>query len=162
MKRYILLKEYYKELFSYKGRKIADIEHSVSQFRVRHPGRSIEEWKKVIEDGIDVILDVFNDSAGKYIIISKSKNIAVQLEWRLDNKYNDKKNHGFTATTLNYDTQKKVIQNDTKLFVEDFKKYNIEENIKDVGYYTIDICKNYKIYIKEGKINRNFEIIKVK
>ena len=82
MERYKQLKEYYKELFTYKGRTIADTLHSMSQFKDRHPEYDIKDWKEVLENGIDIRLDVFKDSASKYIIISKSKNIAIQLEWR--------------------------------------------------------------------------------
>lgn len=155
--------EYYKELFTYKGRKIADTDHTISQFNKRFPEYTFEDWKEIIEKGIDTILDVFKDNSAKYVIISKSKNIAIQVEWRKDNKYNDKKNHAFSATTLDYKIQKRVIQGDTKLFVENFEKFSLKESIKDIGYYAIYLeeCKGYKVYIKEGKIYRNFISIEI-
>jgi len=36
--------------------------------------------------------------------------------------------------------------------------------IKETGYYAHDIteCKNYKVFIKEGKMYKNFKIIEIK
>jgi hypothetical protein len=175
IKRYkTQLQEYSLKLFSYKGRNVWDTNHSVSQFLQRLPEYKIEDWEKVCKNGIDTILDAFKDSTAKFIIISKSKNIAIQLHWRRDKKNDDGKNHGFTATTLDYKTQQKVKQNDTKIFVEEIKKHKLEhcfessdykEMIKEIGYMEVKLIKNcsdYKIYIKEGRIYRNFKIIKVK
>jgi hypothetical protein len=175
LKRYKreIFNEYVKKLLSYKGRNIFDTYHSIEQFNDRFPDYDYEDWKEVCRNGIDKIIDIFKDSSKKYIIISKSTDIAIQMEWRKDKKSNDNKNHGFTATTLDYVTQKKATQNDTKLFVEEIKKYNLEkwfetsdykEMIEKIGYLGIKIineCPEYEIYIKEEAILRNFEIVEV-
>ncbi len=168
------LQEYSLKIFSYKGRNVWDTNHSVSQFLKRLPEYKIKDWEEVCKKGIDTILNTFKDSAAKFIIISKSKNIAIQLHWRKDEKNNDGNNHGFTATTLDYKTQKKVMKNDTKIFVEEIKKHKLEhcfessnykEMVKEIGYMEVKLIKNcpdYKVYIKEGKMYRNFKVIEVK
>lgn len=173
MKKYkSQLKEFSKKLFNYKGRNIFDVNHSIERFHERFPDLSLLDWEKVCKDGINVILDVFRDSAGKYIIVSNSTNIAIQMEWRKDIKSNDKKNHGFTATTLDYRIQKREIQGDRKLFVEKIKKYNLEEefaaslakkNSSDNNVISIKIkeCDEYCIYLYEGIITKNFKVIEV-
>jgi hypothetical protein len=164
--------EYSKKLFTYKGRNFFDIEHSIDRFKERFPEYTIEDYITVAHRGIDLILDLFKDSKGKYIIVSKSKYISLQIEWRLDKKGNDRKNHGFSATTLDYRIHKKEMKGDTKLFVEDYKKHKLEcgfyttdykQMIKETGYYDIKIkeCPDYKVYIKEGKIYKNFTIIEI-
>lgn len=131
------------------------------------------DYEKALREGIDTILDFFKDSRGHYIIISKSKKFGIQLDWRPDNfDATDKLNHGYTATTLDSVTQKDVTKHDTKLFVEDFKKNGVEhwfitedydEMIRQTGYYAIFVenCPGYKMYIKEGKIYSNFQIVNV-
>jgi hypothetical protein len=174
MKKYkSQLKEFSKKLFTYKGRNIFDTYHSIDRFHERFPDLSIETWEKVCENGMDVILDVFRDSIGKYIIVSNSTNMAIQLEWRKDkNKSSDKKNHGFTATTLDYRIQKIEIQGDRKLFVEKIKKYGLEEefaaylakkNASDNNSLSINVkdCEGYYSCLYEGMIIKNFEIIEV-
>jgi hypothetical protein len=165
-------KEEFKKILTYKDRNIYDTDHSISRFKERFSELDIKVYYKVLKEGIDVILDVFKDSKGKYIIVSKATNVAIQLEWRLNNKSNSKINHGFTASTLDYKTQKDPIKGDMKLFVENYKKDKMErffetkeykQMIKETGYYYIKIpeCEGYKIYIHEGKRKRNFKIIKV-
>ena len=173
MKKYFRIKEYFRTLFKYRNRKINDINHSLDRFNERFPQYTFADYKKVIEKGVDIILDIFKDSVNKYLIISKSTDIAVQLEWRKDKKFKDNINHGFTATTLNSRIHKQLLQKDKKIFVEDFKKFNVykwfehKENkkmIKEIGYYAINLdkdCEDYKIYLKEGEVHTNFKIIEV-
>jgi hypothetical protein len=170
---YKKLFEHERKIFSYKGRNVFDIDHSIVRFQERFPNLKDENWKKVCEDGIDLILDVFKDSSNKYIIISRSKNIAIQLEWRKDKKSKDNKNHGFTATTLDAIEHKRELQNDRKIFVEEIKKYNLEKwfntksykkMIESTGYLGVKLdeeCENYLIYIKEGQMYKDFEVIEV-
>ena len=166
------LKEFSTKLFSYKGRNIFDINHSIERFHERLPGLTLDVWENVCKDGIDTILDIFRDSSGKYIIVSNSTNIAIQLEWRKDKKKNDGKNHGFTATTLDYEIQKKEIKGDRKLFVEIIKKHKIEgefaasiakKNSQDNNTLSIKIneCDGYYVYLYEGIITKNFNVIEV-
>lgn len=169
---YKKLFEFVKKVFSYKNRNVFDINHSIERFHERFPNLKDEEWKRILTDGIDKILDVFKDSSNKYLIISKSKNVAIQLDWRKDKHSKDNFNHGFSATTLDAEIHKRELQNDKKIFVEEIKKYKLEkwfkstdykEMLKETGYLEIKLkeCPGYKIYIKEGKLFRNFKIIKV-
>lgn len=169
-----IFKEYNKKLFSYKGRNVWDIEHSVDRFKERFPQYTFEDYKKIVEDGIDGILSTFKDSRAKYIIVSREKRVAVQLEWRRDKKHDDGKNHGYSATTLDIDKHSKELKMDTKLFVEEIKKYKLEncfeskqypKMVKEIGYMGIPLseeCKDYEVYVKLGKVYKNFEIIEVK
>lgn len=174
MIRYKILEKYYKEIFTYRNRRVADTEHSIARFNERFPHLKLSAWKRIVAKGIDTILDVFNDATGKYIIVSKKTDVAVQLHWRKDNKNDDGFNHGYSATTLNRYDHDKTLKMDTKVFVEEIKKYGLEncflsesyeDMVKEKNYY-IDVklneeCPDYKIYMKEGKIYRNFEIIEV-
>jgi len=173
MKRYRKLQEYFKHIFTYRDRNISDTEHSIERFNERFPKLKLSTWKRVVSKGIDIIIDTFKDSSGKYLIVNKATKVIVQLEWRKDTKSKDGKNHGFSATTLHYDLHKKELKKDTKLFVEDFKKHNLEswfdndisykKMIEDIGYYDVKLqeCPDYKTYIKEGKMYRNFKIIEI-
>lgn len=117
--------EYFKKIHSYKGRNVFDVEHSIVRFKERFPDLDMKDYYKTLEEGIDLIMDVFKDSSGKFIIVSRSKKIAIQLEWRKDTKSKDNLNHGFTATTLHSEDQDKVLKKDTKIKVE-----SIEDDYK--------------------------------
>jgi hypothetical protein len=167
-----LLEKYFKKVYEYRDRNVFDIEHSISRFNERFPSLSIKDYEKALQEGIDIILDIFKDSTKRYMVISKSKQFAIQIDWRKDIKSTSKLNHGFSATTLDYETQKQMIKGDTKLFVESFKKNNIKkwfgekkeiDIISEVGYYALKLeeCKGYEVYIKEGKIYKNFTVIEV-
>lgn len=167
------LKEYYNELFIYRGRHICDTNHSIERFHERFPNEPIETWETLIKKGIDVIFDIMKDSEGKYVIVSRVKDIAIQLDWRKDKKNSDKKNHGFSASTLQFSKHQRMLQGDTRLFVEQIKKYSLEESFKSTSYNNmikeknfyldikIDECPDYKIYIHEGKIHKNFKVIEI-
>lgn len=168
------LKEFYKELFIYKGRHIGDSEHSIERFEQRFPDEDISKWKEIVEKGIDIILDVFKDSEGKYILVNKKTDIAIQFDWRKDKYRNDGKNHGFSATTLSFTDHQRVLKMDTKLFIEKIKREKLEESfvsakyknmIKEKNFYmSINLleCDDYKIYIHKGQVRRNFNVIEVK
>ncbi len=160
-------------ILNYKNRYVYDLGQSFACYEQRFPGLTRADYDKTLKQGIDTILDVFKDSRGKYIIISKSKKFGIQLDWQRDSfNTEDRRNHGYTATTLDSETQMEVYRHDTKIFVEDFEKHgiaqwfettDIEKMIEQTGYYAIEIseCPGYKRYIKEGKLYANFEIIEV-
>jgi len=159
-------------IHTYRDRKVFDINHSVSRFESRFPELDIADYFKALNEGIDIILDVFKDNKNRYMIISKSKQFAIQLTWEAEQRSNSKVNQGFTATTLDYNTQKEMLRGDLKIFVERMKKDNIKiwfkeqdeaKFLKEVGYYSIKIeeCNDYTVYVKEGEIVRNFVMIEV-
>ena len=168
------LKEYSKLIYFYRGHEVFDVEHSVERFRERFPELSIRDYNKALEEGINIILDILKDSSGKYFLESKSKHFAIQFDWSQDKKKQNKINCGKTATTLDARIHKKELQKDRRLFVEDFKKNHIEthftttsfkEIIKQMYYYgrmVSEECKDYKVYIQEGKVKANYRVIKVK
>ncbi len=155
------------------NRYVIDLNKSIECFEEQFPRLNKFDFFNVLHEGMEMILGKNKDSRGKFIIISKSKKFGIQLDWRRDT-YNteDKRNHGYTATTLDSETQKEVYRHDTKIFVEEFEKYgiaqwfettDIEKMMEQMGYYAIEIseCPGYKRYIKEGKMYANFEIIEV-
>jgi hypothetical protein len=172
LKRYQPLLETFKKVYTYRDRDVFDTEHSVSRFEERFPLLTIKDYEKSLQEGIDIILDIFKDSSRKYMVISKSKQFGIQIDWRKDIKSSSKTNHGFSATTLDYETQKQMIKGDTKVFVESFKKNKVENwfNSKDyktifkeIGYYAMPIqeCRGYEVYVREGKVYQNFTVIEV-
>lgn len=160
--------EYSKQIHTYKNRNVFDTNHAIKRFHERFPELKLKDYYQVLENGIDIILDIMKDSEGKYIIISKSKKIGIQLNWRKDNKSSDNLNHGFTATTLHRDDNTKVFKKDTKLFVERIKAdgymrlYESDQGIIDTtGYYDILLEDDFKLYLSNGSINMNYELIEV-
>ncbi|MBP7735447.1 MAG: hypothetical protein KA369_05685 [Spirochaetes bacterium] len=162
-----------KVILFHNERHVIVIKHSLNSFEEKVLNIEMADIDKALREGIDIILDVFKDSKGHFIIISKSKKFGIQLDWRRDTfNTEDRRNHGYTATTLDSETQKEVYRHDTKIFVEDFEKHgiaqwfettDIDKMIEQTGYYAIEIseCPGYKRYIKEGKLYANFEIIEV-
>lgn len=174
MKKYrFTLNEHFKKILSYRQRNIYDIEHSVTRFHERFPELTDKDYFNALQDGIDIILQVFKDSTQKYIIISKKRGFGIQLDWRKDKKSRDNINQGYTATTLDVNLHKKLLANDRKLFVEEIKKYNLQEwfksgltineVMKETGYIDIKLpeCDNYVVYLNEGELHKNFSIIEV-
>jgi hypothetical protein len=174
MKRYkTKYQEYSRKLFTHQGRNVFDIEHSMDRFHERFPDLSDEDWNRIMQKGIDFVLDLFKDSIGKYIFVSKKNDVAIQVDWRIDNKSNNNLNHAFTSTTLEYSVHKNMLRADTKLFVEEIKKYHLEEGfisksyknmLKETNFYLdikLEENKDYKIYIHKGKIYKNFEVIEI-
>lgn len=173
----VILPKRYKRFFEnapiilrYRQRRVFDTNHSIARFNERFPKLHISEYERILRDGIDTILDVFKDKSAKYIVTSRSKDVAIQLEWRRDShEPDDKTNQGFTATTLNIHDHDKILKQDTKFFVEllmrDYPNLYESENhvIDTTGYIQEELEEGsgLKVSMHFGKIGKNFEIIEV-
>jgi hypothetical protein len=131
-----------------------------------------EDYFQALEEGIDIIIDVFHDNSNRYMVVSKSKQFAIQLKWESDTRSKTDTHQGFTATTLDYASQKKMLHGDLKIFVEQMQKDHLHlwfegqeasTFIYGVGYYSLKVpeCDNYVVYIKEGEFGRNFVFVEV-
>ncbi len=157
------MKEYFQALLegaddlvilNYKGRVVKDLKHSKSRFHERFPGIPDSKYFDILKKGIDTIMDVFKDNGGKYVVVNKKSNIAIQLDWRKEKFSDSKTNHGFTATTLDYLQHKNMLQYDTKIFVEQLLP-DLEETLY------LEDCPNYKMLVKGGQQYRTFIVIEV-
>lgn len=96
---------------NYRTRSIIDTAHSIERgYDQRGVDPDIypeffhfkKEVIRVVKDGIDKILDEYNDYSSVYLIHSKSTGIGVTVNWRTqrDSKYDDGNNHAIIVSIL--------------------------------------------------------------
>jgi hypothetical protein len=164
MKRYYEINLDDVKVFEYRDRFVFDMNHSISEF-LRHSKEfklklTMKYYYKLLQKGIDKILDDYNDEEGYYIFRSKKYDIKIVINWREDY---DKKYlglHGFSPTTLSPD-EKYYTKNDTEILIENKQRINEEYNycdlLKDSKYHVGNIYS----YFRNGKIYKNFEVIEL-
>lgn len=100
-----------KPITNYRGRSIVDTSHSIDRgYEQRGVDKSIypeyfyfrREVIRVIKDGMNEILDNYDDYSSVYLIHSKSTGIGVTVNWRThrDEKYDDGDNHAIIVSIL--------------------------------------------------------------
>lgn len=141
---------------------IYDSEHAIERFISRH-----NFDKKILLDkiklGLDKIYTLNKLTNDYYVIISKSKNLKIPINIRLD-RYSNKK-IGVIPTILDKIEHPYNKKNEIEVFVE---KTNINKkvDIKNIDFMFIpliteeDLLEKYKNdfneYIVEGKIQKNY------
>lgn len=148
------LKERWDEIYLYKRKlPIYDACHALEQFQKRFTKKyGFDEFVlfKILQDGLKRIERTYSMKCDKYMIISASTCIKVQLDLRPDRF--TKKVIGVVATVLDKDDQPKNLQNDKDILVEKSKG----------GFFTItegDI--SFQHIFEDGKYFKTFEIVKV-
>jgi hypothetical protein len=158
MKKY--LTEKFEEVLYYRDRYVFDVKHSVEEFKTHvrnfNLPLKLSYYKKLLQKGIDIILDLYNDKEDQYVIVSKKYGIKILLNWRKDRKNTGlKSNNGYSPTVLspieNYYTK-----NDIEILIEN---RHLSENYNYVEVY--NDLPAYIIFIRNKEVKRTYNIIEI-
>lgn len=129
-------------------RKIIDTNHALERFLQRYfKVFSRSEVNKVIYDGMEKIMEDFDDEKAVYVVYSKSTGICVIIDWRPDSKEDSNRNHAIIVTLPppknSFSDFKTMKRDDVKIMVENFLLRKVPPKI----------LKESTEYIKEIKFN---------
>lgn len=81
------------------NRKIIDTKHAIDRYADRYRNIiSREDVNEVIYNGMDKIIDNYDDTSAVYALYSKSTGICAVIDWRKDYKSRDNLNHAIVVT----------------------------------------------------------------
>ena len=138
------------------NRKIIDTRHFIDRAIEQYQGVSLERIQKVINDGINSIVENYQDESTTYGIWSRSTGICVIIDWRKEgNNKRDGKNHAIIITLpppkkefTNFHTTGK---NDVRIIVEKVLDKMIPFYIKKGKIREVKL-NNHSIFFEKGKM----------
>lgn len=148
----------------YNNRKIIDTSHSIERFidKTRFVDLEKDQVIKVINNGIEKIINNYKDESTTYGIWSKSTGICVILEWRRDNQNSkDKNNHAIIVTLPPIKKNFKDFHTksgDVRIIVESYlHTYLMKLYQKEISFGANDIQsfklnENINVTYHEGKL----------